>query len=83
VSIKKNKQQKITMLQPITNFTVTYNDASESVSLLFTSPPSFKTGGQLTVLGGPAQGVMGLSGSFVSGNRVFTISAGGKKIAPA
>jgi hypothetical protein len=80
---KKVKKHKVTTLQPLTGFTVSYNDASESVSLLFTNQQTFKTGGLITVLGGPSNGVTGLSGAFVAGNTVLAISPGGKNIAPA
>jgi hypothetical protein len=80
LSTKKVKKNKVTLLQPLSGFDVSYNDAGESVSLLFTTQQTFKKGGQITVLGGPSTGVTGLSGAFVSGNRVLKISPGGKNI---
>jgi hypothetical protein len=83
VSTKSVKKKRVSVVQRLTDFTVSYNDASESVRLTFTARPTFKTGGQITVKGGPSSGVTGVSGAFVSGNRVLTISRGGKKITPA
>ena len=80
---KTVKKRKVTSVQALTDFTVSYDDATESVDLLFKSTPSFKMGGEITVLGGPSRGVMGLTGAFVAGNRVLMISAGGKNITPA
>ncbi len=83
VSTKTVKKKKVTTLEPLTGFTVSYNDSSESVSLLFTSPQTFKTGGQITVLSGPSSGVTGPSGAFLFGTKVLNISPGGKTIALA
>ena len=83
LSTKTIKKRKVASVQPLLNFTVSYNDAGESVTILLSNPQSFKTGGEITVLGGPARGVMGLTGAFVSGNRELVVSPGGKAIAPA
>ena len=83
VVIKVAKKKKINMLQPLTGFTVSYNDANESVRLTFTSQQTFKKGGRITILGGPLNGVTSSSGAFLSGNRTLAISPGGKQITPA
>ena len=80
ISTKKVKKRKVTSLQALTNFTVSYNDTNDSVSLRFINQPNFKTGGEITVLGGPTNGVTDVFGSFVSGNRMLKISPGGKSI---
>ncbi len=80
---RRSRRKTVTSLQTLTNFTASYSDATESVELLFTGQPTFKNGGRITVLGGPLNGVMGLAGAFVSGNRTLTISSGGKNIMPA
>jgi hypothetical protein len=77
------KRKKVELIQPLTNFTVTYSDATKSVNLMFTTPPTFKAGGRITVLGGPASGITGVSGAFLSGIRVLAIAPGGKRITPA
>jgi hypothetical protein len=82
ISTKNVKKKKITNLQPLAGFTVSYNDAHQSVNLLFASPQSFKTGGRIIVLGGPLAGVTGLSGAFVSGDRTLAVSTGGQSIFP-
>ena len=82
-SIKNIKKRKVASLQPLTAFTVSYNDATDSVSLLFMGQPEVNNGGQITVLGGPASGVTGASGAVLSGDRVLTIAPGGKTISLA
>ena len=83
VVIKAAKKKKITVLQPLTGFTVLYNEANESVRLTFTSQQTFKNGGRITLLGGPLNGVTSSSGAFLTGNRTLAISPGGKRITPA
>ena len=74
------KRKKVTVLQQLTGFRVSYNDASESVSLMFTSPQTFTNGGQITVVSGPTSGVTDITGAFISGQKLLTISQGGKSI---
>jgi sugar lactone lactonase YvrE len=74
------KKKKVLVVQPLNAFTVSYNDVSTSVDLLFTSPQTFNKGGRITVDGGPLDGVSSPSGAFVTGNRVLAISPGGKSI---
>ncbi len=83
IAIKKVKKKTVTNVQPLNDFSVSYSDTSDSVSLLFTAQPTFKTGGQITVLGGPISGVTSLTGAFLTGNRVLKISAGGNNISLA
>ena len=80
LTIKKVKKQNVTSLQPLNGFTVSYNDASESVSLVFTNQQKFKTGGQITVLSGPSSGVTSLSGAYLSGSRLLAIAPSGNRI---
>jgi hypothetical protein len=80
---KKVKKKKVLVLQPVHDFRVSYNDTNATVELLFTNRPTLKTGGRITVVGGPSSGVTDLSGSFVSGDRVLAISPGGNRIALA
>jgi hypothetical protein len=75
-------RKKVTTMQPFTNITVSYNDASESVQLTFGAQQTLNAGGEITVLGGPTSGVKGISGALVSGNRVLVISPGGARITP-
>ena len=62
INTKKVKKHTVTSLKALTNFTVSYYDTSDSVSLRFTNPPTFKTGGEITILGGPTNGITDLSG---------------------
>jgi hypothetical protein len=80
LTVKKVKKKNVTSFQPLNGFTVSYNDASESVSVVFTSQQKFKTGGQITVLSGPSSGVTSLSGVYLSGSRVLAIAASGNRI---
>jgi len=79
VTIKKVKKNLDRVLHPIKSFTVTYTPASDSVTLKLKGAPSFRTGGQITVL----PGVTSDSGSVLIGPAVFTITPGGKKIEPS
>jgi hypothetical protein len=65
-------------LQPVKGFTVTYTPATDSVTLSLTSPQSFATGGQITIL----QGLTGSSSGVLEGTTVFTITPGGKHLVP-
>lgn len=67
-------------LHPITNFSVTYFPADDSVNLTFAGKQSFPTGGQITVVSGPSTGITGMSGAALVGNKVFTISPGGRSV---
>ncbi len=79
VSIKKVKKNKKTILQPITNFRVSYLVTSDAVEITLGANEKFPTGGQLTVLGGETTA----TGGTLTGNAVFSISKGGKSIRPA
>ena len=83
ITTKRVKKKVERTLHPITNFTVSYTAASDSVTLTLAGKQAFPTGGQLTVLGGSSGGIRGPSGAPLGGNTVFTISKGGKKIGPA
>jgi ELWxxDGT repeat protein len=67
------------ILHPITNFTVSYAAASDAVTITFAGKETFRTGGQITVLGG----VTTASGGPLGGPTVFTISPGGTRIEPS
>ncbi len=82
ITTKRVKKQTRHILHPITSFSVKYSAANDSVTLKFAGKQTLRTGGQITVVGGSPAGVTGLSGAVLSGNHVFSISAGGKKISP-
>jgi ELWxxDGT repeat protein len=82
VSTRRVKRQVEQIVRPI-GFTVSYDEASESVSVMMTGKEAFRTGGQITVLGGPSSGASGASGGFLSGNKMLIISPGGKIISAA
>jgi len=82
VNTKHLKGKVAQVLRPI-GFTVSYDAASESVSVMLAGKQTFRTGGQITVLGGPSSGVSGASGGFLSENKVLIISPGGKNISAA
>ena len=67
------------ILHPITNFTVWYVTANDAVAIAFTASETFRTGGEITVVGG----VTTAAGGTFTGNAVFTISKGGKSISPS
>ena len=50
ISIKKVKKKTTTILHPITEFTVSYIQATDSVDLKLIGTQAFPTGGRLTVL---------------------------------
>jgi hypothetical protein len=64
------------ILNPITGFSLSYN--SDVVTILFTAPEKFKTGGQVTV----ESGVTGSQYDELTGTTTFTISRGGRGITP-
>ncbi len=74
---EKVKNKVVKVLEPITNFTVTYSAATHSVTVNVTGE-TFPKGGELKVLSGVTNG----SGSMLTGNTAFTITAGGKAIEP-
>jgi len=82
VNTKRVKRQVEQILRPI-GFTVSYDAASESVSVMMAGKQTFRTGGRITVLGGATSGVSGVSGGFLSGNKVLIISPGGKNVSAA
>ena len=79
VTTRKVKKVVDRVLHPITDFTVTYSPASDSVTLTLAGAQAFPTGGQITVL----PGVTGDSGGALIGTTVFTIAPGGKKVGPS
>jgi hypothetical protein len=83
VATKKVKKTVKHILHPITNFTVSYSAASDSVDLALIGTQAFPTGGQLTIVSGPSGGVTGASGAPVSGTTVFAISKKGNTITPS
>jgi hypothetical protein len=80
VTTKRVKKQTRRILHPITSFSVAYSAANDSVTLTFAGKQTFRTGGQITVVGGPPSGVTGISGAALAGSKVFTISPRGQSI---
>jgi hypothetical protein len=80
VTIKRVKQKNQRILRPITNFSVAYSAGNDSVTLTFTGKQTFPTGGQITVVSGPLEGLMGTSGAALVGDKVFTIARGGRSV---
>jgi hypothetical protein len=76
---KKVKKKKETILQSITNFTVSYVAASDAVEITFGANETFPSSGQITVLGG----LTTAAGGTLSGPAVFTIAKGGKSVGPS
>ena len=79
LTTKKAGKKKHTVLQPITNFTVSYLATSDAVEISLGSAETFPSGGELTVLGG----LTTASGDTLTGNAVYTIPKGGKSIEPS
>ena len=75
----RSKKGKKTVLHPITNFTVSYVQASDTVTIKIGSTEAFRIGGQLTVLGG----LKTAAGGTLTGPAVFTISKEGRRITPS
>jgi hypothetical protein len=69
----------MTILKPITKFTVSYVPATDTVDLNLIGTQAFATGGRLTV----ESGVAGASGAPVGGTTVFAISKKGNTITPS
>ena len=80
VTTKRVKKQTRHILHPITSFSVAYSAANDSVTLTFAGKQTFRTGGQITVVGGPPSGITGVSGAALAGSKVFTISPRGQSI---
>jgi hypothetical protein len=80
ITTKRVKNQARRILHPIASFSVAYNAANDSVTLTFAGKQTFRTGGQITVVGGTPAGITGASGSALPGSTVFTISPGGRNI---
>ncbi len=78
LTTKKVKKKTTHILQPISNFTVSYVPANDAVEIAFTSTETFKTGGQITV----SSGVTSANGGALAGTTVFTISPKGNNISP-
>jgi autotransporter-associated beta strand protein len=77
VTSKRVKKKVVSILQPITKFSVSYSN--DAVTIVFAQRQTFKTGGQITILNSLA----GPSGPVFAGSKVFTISKGGKVITPS
>jgi hypothetical protein len=80
ITTKRVKKQTRRILHPITGFSVAYSAANDSVTLTLAGKQTFKTGGQITVVGGPPSGITGDSGAALAGSKVFTISPRGQRI---
>jgi hypothetical protein len=81
VTMKRVKRQTRHILKPITSFSVAYSTASDSVTLTFAGKQTFRTGGQVTVVGG-ASGITEVSGAALAASKVFTIAPRGQRIVP-
>lgn len=75
---RKIKGKKVTILHPITNFSVTYLAASDAVQIKLGSRQAFATGGQVTILSGLTTAL----GGQLTGPAVFNIAKGGKSVVP-
>ena len=62
ITTKRVKKQTRHILHPITSFSVAYSAANDSVTLTFAGKQTFRTGGQITVVGGSPSGVTGSLG---------------------
>ncbi len=82
ISTKKVKKKTKTILHPITGFTVSYIQATDSVDLKLIGTQAFPTGGRLTVLSGSPGEVSSASGTPLEGTTVFAISKKGTTINP-
>ena len=80
VTTKRVKKQTRHILKPITSFSVAYSTANDSVTLTFAGKQTFRTGGQVTVVGGSESGITGVSGAGLAGTKVFAISPRGQSI---
>jgi hypothetical protein len=80
VTTRKVKKKVVTILHPITKFTVSDDAAKDAVNLTLIGTQAFPSGGKLTVLGTPPNGVNGASGAPLGGATVFAISKNGKTI---
>jgi hypothetical protein len=60
VTSKRIKKQSRHILHPITTFSVAYSAANDSATLTFAGKQTFRTGGQITVVGGPPSGITGV-----------------------
>jgi len=76
---KGPKKKGAPILHPLFGFGVSYNAASESVTLTLAGKPNFPSGGQITVLAG----VTGGSRRVLTGNTVFRIAPKGEAIIPS
>jgi Bacterial Ig-like domain (group 3) len=79
VTVKKVGRSLDRVLHPTKKFTVSYDDASDSVTIKLTAAQTFPSGGQITIL----SGVTSDSDGVLSGATTFTITSGGKKVEPA
>jgi hypothetical protein len=83
---KRVKRKVVTILQPV-GFQLSYNAATNSVSLLMSGKP-FRKGGHLTVIAAPPDGIASAAGVFLDGgnqgvsgdNGSFAILANAKGI---
>jgi hypothetical protein len=80
---KKVKKQVQRILHPLAGITVVYSPASDSVTLTLPGSQTFRTGGEVTIVGGAPGGIVGASGGALGGLTVFTIAPKGRSIAPA
>jgi hypothetical protein len=80
IATKRVKKQTRRILRPITSFSVAYSAANDLVTVTFAGKQTFRTGGQITVVGRLPSGITGVSGAALAGNAVFTISQRGQSI---
>jgi hypothetical protein len=71
------------LLRPVSGFTISYNAATDSVTLTLVGKQTFQAGGQIAVIGGAGEGVAGTSGTTLAESANFSIAKGGKTILPS
>jgi hypothetical protein len=79
ITTKKIKNKNVRILHPISNFTVSYVAASETVEIMLGAVDTFPAGGRITVFGP----LTTASGGILTGNAVYTIARSGRSVAPA
>ncbi len=80
ITLKGQNKKVQRVLHPITGFSAASSAAGDAVTLTFAGTPTFSTGGQITLIGGPGGGIVGQSGAALTGSTVFAIAADGRKI---
>ena len=82
VTTNRDKMKDQRIFHRFTSFTVSYNPVTDSVTLAFVGEQTFRSGGQITVVGGASGGVTGASGATLARSATFSIAREGKTILP-